>query len=283
MGQHPFGKLPRFSRIVIQGWNHQVGDLKPHRRFVLQPRQRLQHRLKMRQRNFPVKILGKGLEIDVRRVDVIVNVVEGFVGDVAIGDHHCFQAIFPGFFADVDNIFAPDGRLVVGEGKRLATVLQRQLRHIFRRNMLGTHLIRPRFRNVPVLAEEAAHVAARCAHAENARVRQKMIQRLLFDGINLQRGGRTVSQTIEFSALIDANETESCLPWMYVAVAWAKIAVNSFVWLRFPPRGLVQLFGLLEDLQLFHASSSQTALYLRAERSARVIQVRGGNVFESQA
>jgi hypothetical protein len=39
---------------------------------------------------------------------------------------------------------------------------------------------------------------------------------------------------------------------MDVAVAWAKIAVNSSVWLRFPPRGLVQLFGLLEDLQLFH-------------------------------
>src|ERR1700694_4173716 len=27
MSQNPFGKLPRFCRIVIQGWNHQGGDL----------------------------------------------------------------------------------------------------------------------------------------------------------------------------------------------------------------------------------------------------------------
>jgi hypothetical protein len=70
---------------------------------------------------------------------------------------------------------------------------------------------------------------------------------------------------------------------MDVAVARTKIAVNSSVWLRFPPTGFVQLFGLLEDLQLFHGSSSQTALYLRAERYARVIQVCRGNVFKLQA
>src|SRR5260370_33981708 len=35
-------------------------------------------------------------------------------------------------------------------------------------------------------------------------------------------------------------------------------------------------FRLLEDLQLFHGSPSQTALYLRAERSARIIQVCRG-------
>jgi len=58
MSQNPFGKLPRFCWIVIQGWNHQIGDLEPDRRLLLQPRQRLQHRLKMRQRNLPVEILG---------------------------------------------------------------------------------------------------------------------------------------------------------------------------------------------------------------------------------
>src|SRR6266446_6950175 len=119
-----------------------------------------------------------------------------------------------------------------------------------------------------VSAPTAAHLLAE--HAGNARARQKMIQRLLLDGINLHCGGGAVSQAIELPVLIDANETESCLAGMDVAVAWAKKAVNPSVWLRFPPRGLVQLFGLLEDLQLFHGSSSQTALYLRAERSARV-------------
>jgi hypothetical protein len=49
---------------------------------------------------------------------------------------------------------------------------------------------------------------------------------------------------------------------MDVAMARAKIAVNPAVGLRFPPKGFVQLFCLLEDLQLFHGSSSPTVLYL---------------------
>src|SRR5260370_13151168 len=137
--------------------------------------------------------------------------------------------VFPGRFADVDNIFAPDSRLVVGERDGLATVFQRQQRHVFRRNMLGTHLIRTRFRNVPVLTEEAAHVAARRAHAEDARARQKTIQGLLFDGIHLQRSRRAASQAIDLPILIDSNEAESRLTGMDVAMAWTKIAVNSSV------------------------------------------------------
>src|SRR6266852_393181 len=105
--------------------------------------------------------------------------------------------------------------------------------------MLGTHLIRPRFRNVPVLAEEAAHVAARCAHAEDARARQKMIQRLLFDGINLQRGRRAVSEAIEFSVLIDADEAESRLTRPNVAMAGTKVAVDFPRRFQLPPTGFV--------------------------------------------
>src|SRR5205814_910183 len=37
-----------------------------------------------------------------------------------------------------------------------------------------------------------------------------------------------------------------------------KVAVNAPVGLRFPPARFVKLFRLLEDLQLFHGSSSQS-------------------------
>src|SRR5207247_7625183 len=77
MGEDPFGKLSRFGGIVVQRRNHQVGDLKPDRRLLLQPCQRLQHRLKMRQRNFPVEIFRKRLEVHIRRIDVVVDVMEG--------------------------------------------------------------------------------------------------------------------------------------------------------------------------------------------------------------
>src|SRR5438046_4788924 len=86
MGEDPFGKLSRFGGIVVQRRNHQVGDLKPDRRLLLQPCQRLQHRLKMRQRNFPVEIFRKRLEVHIRRIDVVVDVMEGLVGDVTVSN-----------------------------------------------------------------------------------------------------------------------------------------------------------------------------------------------------
>src|SRR6266581_1066610 len=101
------------------------------------------------------------------------------------------------------------------------------------------YLVRTRLRNVPALREETAHVAAGRGHAEHARARQKMIQRLFFDGVNLQRGRCPISKVIECSVLIGANEAESRLAWMDMAMARTKIAVNSPVCFRLPPAGFV--------------------------------------------
>src|SRR5713226_9164031 len=108
------------------------------------------------------------------------------------------------------------------------------------------HLIVAGLGNVPVLAEEAAHIAPGGAHAEDTRSRQEMIQRLFLDGINLQRGGRAIAQAVELSAFIDANETESRLSRVDVAMARTKIAVRTAVGLRFPPACFVYSVGSLE-------------------------------------
>src|SRR6266436_9917787 len=83
------------------------------------------------------------------------------------------------------------------------------------------------FGNVPVLAEKAAHIAAGGAHTEDAGPRQKMIERLFFDGVDLQRGRRAISQAVELAAFIDANKTEAALAGIDVAVARTKIAMNA--------------------------------------------------------
>jgi hypothetical protein len=62
--------------------------------------------------------------------------------------------------------------------------------------MLRTHLILPRFGNVPVLAKEATHVATSRPHTEGTRTWQKVIQRFFLDGINLQRRRRAIAEAI---------------------------------------------------------------------------------------
>src|SRR5215472_16027492 len=261
MRQNPFRQLSRFRRIVVQRRNHQVRNLEPNFRFFLQPLERLEYGLKMRQRNFPVEIFRKRFQVDVRRVDMVIHLMKSFIRDVATGHHYGLQAVPLRFFGYIDQVFGPNRSFVVGERERFTAVFQREQRYVFRRNRLRTDLIRVRFGNVPVLAEEAAHVAPRRSHTENSSARKKMIQGLFLDGINLQRGWRAVAQAVELAALIDSNEAESGLAGTDVAVARAEIAVNFPVRLRLPPASLVKFPRFLEDLQLLHRPSSQTTLY----------------------
>src|SRR4029077_7885381 len=138
------------------------------------------------------------------------------------------------------------------KGDRVAAILQREQGHFFRRNRLRAHLILMRFRYIPVLAKETPHVAAGRAHAEHARARQKMIQRLFFDGVDLQRGWRSITEVVELAVLIDADKAESRLAGMNVAMPGAKKAVHAPVAFRLPPARFVQGFGLLEDRQIAH-------------------------------
>ena len=97
--------------------------------------------------------------------------------------------------------------------------MQRQLRHVFGRNMSGTHLIAAGFGDIPILAKEAAHIAAGGAHAEDTGAGQEMIQGLLLDRVNLESGGSTVAEIEELSILVDADEAEARLAVANVAVA----------------------------------------------------------------
>ena len=74
-----------------------------------------------------------------------------------------------------------------------------------------------------------------------------MVERLFLDGIDLQRRGRGVSETVELSSLIDTNETETGLAFADVAIPRAKIAMHAAIRQGFPPAAFVGGFGLLKD------------------------------------
>src|SRR6202162_6090423 len=118
------------------------------------------------------------------------------------------------------------------------------------------HLVVLGFGDIPVLAEKAAHVATRRAQRKNLRARQKMVERLFLDGVNLQGGGRSVAQAVELAALVDADEAESRLALADVTVARAEIAMDPAAGLRLPPAGLVQRLRFLKELQFAHGGLS---------------------------
>jgi hypothetical protein len=84
-----------------------------------------------------------------------------------------------------------------------------------------------------------------------------MVERLFLDGIDLQRGRRSVSETEELPSLIYADEAEAGLPFTDVAVARAEVAVYAAFGDGFPPAAFVQSFRLLEYFQFLHGDSKK--------------------------
>ncbi len=199
--------------------------------------------------NLAVEILGECFQVDIRGVDVIVNVVEGFVSDVTVGDHDGLEAERFGGLADVDHIFSPDCRLVVGERNGIASILLGEERHVLRGHVLGVDLILMGFGDIPVLTKEASHVATSRTHAENARARKEMIERLFFDGIDLKGRRGSIAKTVQFAILIGTDIAEAGLAVADVAVSRAQVTVDPIVRLGFPPKGFMKGGCALEDLE----------------------------------
>jgi hypothetical protein len=122
--------------------------------------------------------------------------------------------------------------------------------------MAGIDLVVVRFRDVPVLTEEAAHVAAGGAHGEDARAGKEMVQRLFLDGINLDGGGRGIPEAVQPAVFIDANVAEAGLALPDMAMARAKVAVDAAAGFAFPPESFVEAGGVLEDLESRHFMTS---------------------------
>ena len=254
MREDPFGELAGFGGIVVERGDDEIGELEPDAGFVLEPGEHVEDGLQVGKGDFAVEVFGKGFEVDVGSVNVVVDVVEGFAGDVAVGDHDGFEAVELGGFADINDVFAPDGGFVVGEGDGIAAVLQGEKRHLFGRKVLGVDLILMGFGDVPILAEEAAHVASGGADAEDPRAGEKMAEGLFFDGIDLESGRRGVAEAEEFAALVDADEAEAGLAGADVAVARTEVAVEAALGIGRPPEGFMEGGGFLEDLQVRHGS-----------------------------
>ena len=256
IGENPVGEFTGFVGIVIERGDHEIGKFEPDVGFVLEPGERVENGLEMGESDLAVEIFGEGFEIDVGGVDVIVDVVERFAGDVTVGDHDGFEAAGLGGFANVDDVFAPNGGFVVGESDGAAAVLDGEQRNVFGREMFGVNLIVMGFGDVPILAEETTHVAAGGAHAEDARAGKKMIEGLFLDGIDLEGGGRSVAEAVEFAVLVGADVTEAGLAVADVAMARAEVAVNAVIGFGFPPASLVEGGSGLEDLESGHDSQT---------------------------
>src|SRR5512139_723930 len=112
-----------------------------------------------------------------------------------------------------------DHRIIVGVGDTAALQLDSGTGNPLRAGGIGQDIHLARLADVPVLAELAGKIAPRRAEGEHRRTGQKVVERLLLDGIDTVTAGAAVGSELDAVFDIGAHETETALAFMELAVA----------------------------------------------------------------
>src|SRR5262249_42740559 len=97
----------------------------------------------------------------------------------------------------------------------------------FRGGLVGQGVQLAGLADVPVLAKPAAEVAAGRAKGEHRRPWQKVIERLLLDGIDAKATGAAVRGQHDLSVLASPYEAEAALAFVELAKTRAQVALGA--------------------------------------------------------
>ena len=145
-------------------------------------------------------------------------------------------------------VFAPNRGLVVGEGDALAFLLLRLLYEEFRgvvalcRTEFVVHVLDVDFLvlegfaqiahclgNIPVLAEGAFEIAADCANGEDPCFGEKVVQRFLFHGVDMNSARASVNKKIQLAFLVEPDSALTHRILFYDATLAAAIAFHHIL------------------------------------------------------
>ncbi len=195
---YPAAKLFGFVFGIVERRDDEVGDFE-HHAALLHDRQRLEHRCEAGVADSAVEIVGEGFEINVGGIDETADFAQRFGVNVGSGDEHVFDPGLGGGLAAVVGVFVGDERLGVGVGDGGALSFPGHLG-----NVMGKHLAVCggkvcRLGKLPVLALRAVKVAPGGGDGEDGRAGQKVVERLFFDGVDIQRAGVSIGGAADFA------------------------------------------------------------------------------------
>ena len=98
-----------------------------------------------------------------------------------------------------------------------------------------------------------------------------MIEGLFLDRVNLQSGGRAVTEAEKFSVLIYTDEAKTGLAVANVAVSRTEITMDAVACFGFPPEGLVEGGGFLKNVEIGHGARPDTSIIRAREREGATV------------
>lgn len=193
---------------------------------MLEVAQCLQHPLKMTAGDLVVEALGKGLQIDVGRVDDAIELAPRLITDVAC--RHCdrFDPQRMAGLCRIDGVFMKNNRIIIGKGDAPAVEALRSPGDRVGQSDLRQGIHFTRLADLPVLAEAAGKVAASRPEGERGRPGQEMVQRFFLDRVNAKTAGAPVGRKHDLAALPGPHKTQSPLPLVQLAEPRTEIALD---------------------------------------------------------
>ena len=176
-----------------------------------------------------VKVVGEGLEVDVGGVHGGEEVFPGAGIDIARGDGDVADAPGAAGVGGVDGILQEDHRVVVGIGHAATAQFGGATGDGLRRSAHGQGVNLTGFAHVPILTELAGEVTAGGPEGKDWGAGEKMIEGLLFDGIDAEAAGASVAGEDHRALVAGADEAEPGLALLDMTVAGAEVALDPAV------------------------------------------------------
>ena len=182
-----------------------------------------------------VEIFCEGFEINIGRIHRVKEFRSCARADVSCRDSNWMNSQLPTFASRVDGVFSPDDRVVVRKSDAATTSLECCCGNAVRHGQFAESFDFPRFRDVPVLTEFTAQIAACSSKRQDRRAGEKVIEWLLFDGIDTESCAATVSCQLHLAINILADKAEASIAGLQATISGTKVAGNSSVAYLVPP------------------------------------------------
>jgi hypothetical protein len=223
----PRRHLLQLSIGVVSSRDDQRREFEPDVRLLREILERLEHRLQVSLGELPIETLGKGLQINIGSIHVVVEVPAWLVADISSRHCHRLDISFVTSLRDVDRVLVEDDGIVVRERHAGATEPFGCRSKVLRRGRVRQRVGLPRLTNVPILAELARQVAPRRPEREYRSAGVKVVQRLLLDRIHAESTGATVGGEHDRVVLAHPDKAHPALPLPQMAVAGAQVALDA--------------------------------------------------------
>ena len=176
-----------------------------------------------------VDVVTERLQVDIGGIEPGQEAGQGLLTDVARCDEDVPKACLMGQTGTVRHIFQIGEWLGIGVGDAWTVVLQTEVDDLLRGEVVVSYVVWRHLRDVMVLTVQTAEITACAGYRQTRGTRMEVVEWFLFDGVDGQRAGLPIDFTDQYTVVIAATATDTCLAVGNTTMMRTEITLNHTV------------------------------------------------------